>query len=330
MSQLTSSSTRALDFEKRLISPSREKLADLHREKADAHALLSDVSKDLREANEEFQAAMSARELVDHQLRHSDLQHLENSIAAADARIQKATLERDRLKEIVDRRSAKWSSTGQLIDAIERWLINVFGKSAAASLPLHTVSQSSGKRRESDNPFNVVEARRRRIRELRADVEKIAAAPIPSEDAKKIAHRQIADLAQRGRPDCFRLIEAGEEIKWPSVPHGQVRSLDDKMFSMPLDVDPPDGIAFFAWLHQDQMVIAIEREIDSSSDDANALTGVERQKQRTTALADILANERDEEDAIMAARTNGVDILRRIDADPRAVLGLASELPAPK
>jgi hypothetical protein len=59
------------------------------------------------------------------------------------------------------------------------------------------------------------------------------------------------------------------------------------------------------------------------------LTAEQRESQCAQLMRDLLKAERAEEAVIDAAYRDGLNILRRKDADPRAVLGLSDALPAP-
>jgi hypothetical protein len=89
----------------------------------------------------------------------------------------------------------------------------------------------------------------------------------------------------------------------------------------------PDTLALFCWLHKDGLLAKIDAEIDLLRDDDNALTD-EQRAQRITALREqLLVAERIEEALVGASE---IPVLRRTDADPRAVLSLSSALPAPR
>ena len=92
-------------------------------------------------------------------------------------------------------------------------------------------------------------------------------------------------------------------------------------------VQVPATLGILAWLAEDEMIAAREAEIDAQADDAAAVASDERATRTTDLLAAILEVEREEEALIEEA---GGDILRRPDADPRAVLGLSGDLPAPR
>jgi hypothetical protein len=88
-----------------------------------------------------------------------------------------------------------------------------------------------------------------------------------------------------------------------------------------------DVLALFCWLHRDALVAALEREIDELADDSAALTDEERATRESELLADLLRAERLEELLVVAAENEGREVMRRPNADPRAVLNLSSALP---
>jgi cell division septum initiation protein DivIVA len=85
-----------------------------------------------------------------------------------------------------------------------------------------------------------------------------------------------------------------------------------------------------AWLYADDLKAALAAEIDAIADDATALTPDKRRAREAELKGQILAAERMEEALIESAEEAGSEILRRADADFRAVLGLSDDTPAPR
>jgi len=92
----------------------------------------------------------------------------------------------------------------------------------------------------------------------------------------------------------------------------------------------PDTLALFCWLHKAALITALEAEADLVSDDDNALTDEMRGTRVSLLRAELLQAERLEESLISASEKQGIPVVRRNDADPRAVLELSSALPAPR
>ncbi|MBR0752930.1 hypothetical protein JQ604_12110 [Bradyrhizobium jicamae] len=203
--------------------------------------------------------------------------------------------------------------------------ISTFQRSVAswlAELPV-ALAIEEHTRRKPDKPRDVtsdlIENRRRRIRELLAEIRRVDAAPYHAAAVKEKVRRQIEDLAQRGLPGFDAMIEhIDQEIDWPAH---TIRLPRDP------DVQVPDALGLIAWLMKDRLIEFAERRIDEVADDGQALTEAQRREQFRTLFADLLEAEREEETFVQAA---GFHVVRRADADPRAVLGLASGLPGPK
>ncbi|WP_157961401.1 hypothetical protein [Microvirga flavescens] len=165
---------------------------------------------------------------------------------------------------------------------------------------------------------DAVERIRQRIRHLREDLKTVKAAPIPSEMAKRLAREQIEARAKAARPDVLELVETGGKVKWPTSANLHMIRLRDDAASVV--VPQVDVVGLLAWISGDALIAGIEREIDDMADDQNALTPQEQKTRKAEILADILAFEREEEAII---ETTGTAIVRRLDADPRAILGVA-------
>ena len=133
-------------------------------------------------------------------------------------------------------------------------------------------------------------------------------------------------MAERGQPSALPLIESQDgSICWAE------RSYSDAVIGGRLisAVGDPSALPLLFWLHRDAIVAKIEQQIDAVADDANSLTERERAEQIGEIDRDRLAVQREEEHWIGAAVDAGMTMLRRPYADPRALLGLADDLPAP-
>jgi hypothetical protein len=70
---------------------------------------------------------------------------------------------------------------------------------------------------KGEDILSALDRLRRRGRELRADLHRIASAPFPSSHAKKRARDQIEQLAQRGAVGVSLLVELDGDIEWPTL-----------------------------------------------------------------------------------------------------------------
>ena len=148
-------------------------------------------------------------------------------------------------------------------------------------------------------------------------------APLPSSEAKAKAVGEIEALAERGRPDVTPVVDTGREIGFPTRAGDHVSLSQRTAYAS--ENDQIDAVALVAWAFKEQLIAAIEREIDDNCDDVSALSKEERDVAIASAVADQLRLEREEESLVIIAIDSGLQVQRRADADPRAVLGLTDE-----
>lgn len=158
-----------------------------------------------------------------------------------------------------------------------------------------------------------LEGRRRRLRELLADAHRVRSAPRPSAAAKALVRAEVERLAEKGQPDVSGSIEVvgadeiASVIEWPRNPSTAAFDLH----------------ALLAWVCRDQLVAALDREVDQLADDAAALSDADRAEKLAEIAADMLACEMQEELVARMIEATGSSVRRRPDADPRAVLAVA-------
>ncbi len=235
--------------------------------------------------------------------------------------VKRARLQLDSLTEDLDEANAIYgnraaNSLRSLVSRVEEYVRRsgraILGVAAAESVTL----------RKGETVQSAVENRRRRIRELRDQLNSVSRAPWPSRIAKEKSRAQIAELQVRGRPDVFGLVERGRPIEWPTLPDTVSAELTLPQFIR----EPIDAAALIAWALGPILIDAIDREIDELSDDERALTSDQRRAKTLEIVTDMLVVEREEETLIEMAEAEGLRVPRRSDADPRAVLGIVSDI----
>jgi hypothetical protein len=170
------------------------------------------------------------------------------------------------------------------------------------------------------NIIDAIEGRRRRGRELKADLHRVRSAPWPSSIAKKKMRERIEQLAETGAPRADAAIETDQPVTFPTRTYQvQVLNADPSAVGF---VELPDALGLFAWLYRDALIAALDREIDGCADDPNALTAEQRRKAEAEIHADLLAIEREECALVEVAQSQGLSADYRIDCNPRAILGI--------
>src|SRR5262245_4753229 len=240
-------------------------------------------------------------------------------LVAVRRRIEVATADINRLDDLVAARSHQFHQLGRLVDRAERYFGDHLRR--LTMIPLH--DGPPPKLRRGEDAAAALERVRRRLRELDADRHRIVSSPWHASQAKERARAEVEQWAQRGEPHVSPMIES------PTRPIGWQRPLTDQLVGgrvVTLQGDPSPMLMF--WLHKDEIIKRLEAEIDAIADDEHAL----KLEQRTAMVAEVdrdkLAVERDEEFWFCAAVAGGAMLLRRPDADPRAVLGLRDDMPA--
>jgi hypothetical protein len=260
----------------------------------------------------QLKADFNVRQTVDHP-----------SLVNAEKQFAKLTNELARLNVRRESLSQLWQARSELVVRLERYVLKLPESNVAPYV-------AGPMKLSPAEPSRVaVDRVRKQIAEAVADLHTAMSAPIKSDVAKEIARAQINELADRGSPDCDRLLAHGEALGWPEFRESiSVRGGTSGAVIAVGSTSTPDGLAFLTWLNRDAVIAAVEREIDELADDAHALTDADRAKRSVKLHADILALERQEEMLITLANEHGGDIIRRVDADPRAVLGLSSDMPS--
>lgn len=297
----------------RLPPAAAAKLDLLRQQRSDAHAMLQAVSDERSLIGLEKRDKQTA--ITHLEERYRGPPEVDTNLLNLKAGLELDQAEIRRLSELHDVRSAKWAALSQLVQALETFV-------ASAEHPLKAAPSVSVSIKKGETVLDCVEARRRRLRELASDLTRIHAAPFPSAVVKAKARSEILALAEAGCPDLMSAVEAGDGIRWPTLA-GTRQTTFDVAARMPVyTAEAPNALAILAWLNRDQLIAAIEAEIDDVSEDGVALTDLQRAQQVAEVRADRLAVEREEEALIETAATQGLDLLRRPDADPRAVLGV--------
>jgi hypothetical protein len=132
-------------------------------------------------------------------------------------------------------------------------------------------------------------------------------APLPKEHLKAAVRTHVAERAARGRPGGIAVERDQFRVEWPEC----------DAFA------PGDWVLnALAWLNTNQLIAALEAEIDAAGEPKGALGALEKAKVVSELEARINLLERKEEALVVFAAGQGIEILRRSKASPLAVLGV--------
>jgi hypothetical protein len=301
----------------------QEKLRKISDQAADVYAATVPLRAERDELHRDWQKAQQRVSEVLAAVRyHPGDPEANPSVVEARRKAEIGKSEYERVVRRIDEKTEAWKPLRQIAHIVENYVQRTLPGYAVEMAEPVEVRLARG-----ESIQNALGSTRERIEALRADLQSVEDAPQPSHVAKARIREQVDALAAEGRPSVWPVIESSTgRIGWPQgVPtHAKVGG---ELLSLP---SGHDSLALVAWLHRDSLIAALEREVDAKADDASALTDDERTERRAAAAAALLAEERLEEALIVAIEGKGLPALRRVDADPRAILGLSDSAPEPK
>jgi len=152
-----------------------------------------------------------------------------------------------------------------------------------------------------------------------AMLQSISNTPPPKDELKRQAREYVQGLAQRGRP---RITVRGQS---------NIYGKEGLQFQFQDPLSHGGGgrssLPYIAWLHEPAFVAALEKEIDLLALPPG-MPAEKKEKELAAINASLLQLERHEERLVTLAEEQGMDVLRRPDADPRAVLSITVARPA--
>jgi hypothetical protein len=306
----------AFDVANLLPPAASERLLQLRQRAKDSHALVPRF-EDVRTASmARIEAENALKRLVSHPQDFGfNLKPDDRRVIEAQKLVDKLTADLERLKQLQEVRAAAWQSSSRALSACEGFLKD--GRPGGTALvdwdgpELQLLKGEKGL-------LDAVENRRRKVREIRADLARIAAAPFPSAYCKERLREMVDQLAQRGGPDVTLLLEHDADVVWPTL-RVQVQVFNAQPGAVGY-AEIPDMLAIEAWRNKEALIKRLEAEIDSNSDDSASLTHKARQKREAELMGDLRAAEYEEAALVWRGQSEGLPCEHRADCDPCAIL----------
>lgn len=278
---------------------------DIAKERSSA---LIEMSAQMRSARSELEADSERLRRLEAEGRDkSRIQQLRTTIERGESALAKIITR-------VDKLGASWKAAHELTGNLEQYVREHLA--GVVALYEGDVPQL----RSGEKAVDGLARAARRTRSLKADRIEILSAPYPSSYAKQVAREQIAARVAAARPDVTAAIDHGGLIKFPMTDASidQSAAGGGRLYAV-------DAVALLAWAFPAEFQAAIDREIDAFADDPVALSEEQRTEKLAVIEADLFTSEREE-----AAFAELAGLLPRADLDPRAALGLADTMPAPR
>jgi hypothetical protein len=182
---------------------------------------------------------------------------------------------------------------------------------------------------KNETPVQAVERCRAKVVELRREIQTTGNAPLTSAEAKAAAREFVKAAAYRARPDVSTLFAGHPDPHFPHIPEMFVHPVAHGGHTVVQGGQVRDGFSLACWLHEDEVIAALDREIDARARDDKAMTAGQKAERLVALAAELLAVERDEEAFLRMAVAQDLPVERRPDADPRAVLQIDVAEPVP-
>jgi len=114
------------------------------------------------------------------------------------------------------------------------------------------------------------------------------------------------------------LVEHDRQVEWPTqMLRSDVRNTEVPSVAF---AETHDLLPLIAWLHKSALIAALDREIDTESDDAAALSATERETRAAVVMGDLLAVEYDESALVWRAMDKKLPVEHRSDCAAQCIL----------
>jgi hypothetical protein len=223
-----------------------------------------------------------------------------------DAHELRAKLEAER-----DRHAEKHRSLAMLCSKLNQWLVEL-------KLPRGAVLELSPpveiKLKASETVVAALAGVREQIAGVQQELAAVRKAPLRRSSQQEAVRAYLSRLEQQVRPRVAFDARGAARVLWNE---DIVAGKDDVL-----------GLLAFV-LGTDTLAAAFTRELDAQPEDVAALSPLEREKRISELSVSLLSLERYEEALVLrAADVDGIELSRRGDASPLAVLGLVIAAPA--
>jgi hypothetical protein len=211
---------------------------------------------------------------------------------------------RDRLAAEHSKHQQRFGQLSQLVSRLNQWTVELRLPAAAA---LELAPSIDIKLKPGETLSEAIGNVRAEISALKQQMVAVRSAPLRWSSQQEAIGAYLARLSQQARP----------KIGFDAKGNARVSFVED----MVVNKDSVLGLLTFV-LGPQQLSAAFARELEHEPERPDAVTPVERDKRIAELSASLLSLERREESLIDRAANDGVEVLRRSDAAPVAVLGV--------
>jgi len=209
---------------------------------------------------------------------------------------------RERLARERDRHAERHRALSLLVSRLNQFCMEL---KLPANSTLEVAPALELKLKASETVVAAVEAVRAQIANMQREIAAVRALPMRRASELEAIRAHLARLAQRSPPKVGFDARGNATVRWIE----DMATMDGVLGLLAFVLGPEPLSAAFAR--------------DLAPEGAGAVSPLEREARLAELSASLLALERCEEQLIVRAADEGVELLRRGDADPRAVLNVA-------
>jgi hypothetical protein len=272
----------------------------------DLKALLADSEALQRSLMERMKAAEERLARISRQSSHGN-----------DGELTAVRVDLDKLERERSKRNSVRANTEQVVSRLNNFLMERASGVSDVSYPPRLTSVPVG-RRKGESTTDAILRVRREISAATGELMRIKSAPLPKEEVQLALIQEVDRMASGGTPQVS--VEAGRvTINWPDI----------QMYASPGSaLSAPSGSAskMLAWLFRKELIKKLIAEVEDNED---GIPSADRPRLICEAEARIFGLEIVEEKLVMAALDAGLEVHRRIDASPWAILGYGAEEAVP-
>jgi hypothetical protein len=206
---------------------------------------------------------------------------------------------KERLASESSKHQQRFSVLSRVVSTVNQFLMETRVQLEMA--PAFPIALKAG-----ETPAAAIEAVRAGIAKVQQEIAQVRAAPMKRASQTEAINKYLARLAQQARPKVAFDVRGNATLRWAE---DLVVSKDDLLGTIAAILGPEPIAAAFC------------RDLEPER--ADAVTPQGRQQRLDELAAQLLSLERREEELISRAEHDGTPVLRRPDASPLAVLGVA-------